>query len=88
MKKFCLRHWRGNGQVIPDIVKDRYYDYPKNSMNRRAGWHSLATGIVQIISQEQYLKEVLEMWGVKIHNKKVRQHKLGDWNLLPEENNS
>lgn len=53
-------------------------------MNRNAGWNSLATCIVQVISEEQYLKEVLDMWGVKVHNKKVRQHQLGDWKLLPE----
>ena len=84
MKKFVLRHWRGNGQIIPDIMKDRYYDYPKRSMNRNAGWCSLKDCIYKVISQEEYLKEILKMWGVKVHNQKVKQHQLGNWNLLKE----
>lgn len=30
MRKYCLRHWRGDGQIIPDVVRDKYYDYPRN----------------------------------------------------------
>lgn len=82
MRKYCLRRWRGNGQIIPDIVKDRYHDYPKRSMNRRARVISLAESIVKIITEEEYLRDVLEIWGVEIHNKKVRQLKLGEEKLI------
>ena len=53
MKKYCLRHWRGNGQIIADIVKDKYYDYPKHR-NKRP--YSLAECIVKIISEKEYLE--------------------------------
>lgn len=82
MKKFCLRHWRGNGSVIPDVVKDSYRDYPKRSMNRNARSHSLAECIVQVISEDEYLKRILEKDGVEFHNKKVKELGLGNWKLI------
>ena len=84
MKKYCLRHWRGNGQVIPDIVKNRYYDYPKNSMNRNARVITLAESIVKIISEEEYLKEMLDTWGVESHNRAVKRLKLSKDKLIKE----
>lgn len=86
MKKFVLRHWRGNGQVVADVMKDWYYDYPKNSMNRRARRCSLAECIVQVISQEEYLAEMLKI-SVDAHNRAVKKYQLGSWNLIKEVNN-
>lgn len=77
MKKFVLRHWRGNGQVIPSIMKDSYMDYPKNSMNRNSRSHSLSECIVSVISEEEYLSELLSLWGIEAHNRSVKKYKLG-----------
>ena len=83
MKKFVLRHWRGNGSIIPDIMKDVYYDYPKHSMNRNARSYKLSECIYKVISEEEYLKEILDKYGIESHNKAVRKNKLGDNKLLP-----
>ena len=85
MKKFCLRHWRGKGQIIPDIMKDSYRDYPKNSMNRNAGSCSLSECIVQVLTEDEYLKYVLDRYGVDEHNKMVKKHQLGSWKLIQKE---
>lgn len=53
MKKYCLRHWRGNGQVIADVVKPQYNDYPKHR-NKRA--YSSSECIIKEISKEEYLR--------------------------------
>lgn len=82
MKKFCLRHWRGNGQVIADVMRDSYRDYPKRSMNRNARSHSLAECIVQVISEDEYLKWILDRYGIEEHNKNVKKHQLGSWKLI------
>lgn len=85
MKKFVLRHWRGNGQVIPDVMKDKYYDYPRH---RNIAPYSLADCIVQVISEKEYLKYLLDRYGIKEHNRAVFKHKLGDWNLIEETTNA
>lgn len=82
MKKFVLRHWRGNGEVIADVMRDKYFDYPKH---RNKPPITLATCIVQVISQEQYLEEMVKIGGVELHNKQVKKLHLGDWNLIKEE---
>lgn len=81
MKKFVLRHWRGNGMIIADIMKDWYYDYPKNSMNRNAGKTTLAQCIHKVISEKEYLEEMLKI-SVEHHNKMVNKYKLGNWKLI------
>lgn len=85
MKKFCLRHWRGDGQIIPDIMKDSYRDYPKRSMNRNARSHSLSECIVRVLTKTEYLKYVLDRYGIDEHNKMVKKHQLGSWNLIVKE---
>ena len=82
MKKYCLRHWRGDGQVIPDIVKDFYHDYPKH---RNIRPYKLYECICQVISEKEYLAFVLERYGVSSHNEKVVRHKMGSWNLIKVE---
>ena len=81
MKKFVLRHWRGDGSIIADIMKDKYYDYPKNSMNRNAGYTTLAQCIYKVITEKEYLAEMLKI-SVEHHNKMVHKHKLGNWKLI------
>lgn len=81
MKKFVLRHWRGNGVIIADVMKDRYYDYPKNSMNKNAGYVTLAQCICKVITEEEYLAEMLRV-SVEHHNKMVNNHNLGSWKLI------
>jgi len=81
MKKFVLRHWRGNGQVIPDIMKEHYYDYPKH---RNIRPYKLSECICQVISEKEYLKFILDRYGLKEHNKAVLKHKLGSWNLITD----
>lgn len=81
MKKFVLRHWRGNGMIIADIMKDWYYDYPKNSMNRNARKITLAECIHEVISEKEYLEEMLKI-SVEHHDKMVNKHKLGNWKLI------
>lgn len=53
MKKYCLRHWRGNGQIIADVVKDKYNDYPKHRSKRA---YSGSECIVKTITEEEYLR--------------------------------
>jgi len=84
MRKFVLRHWRGCGQVIADVMKDYYYDYPKNSMNRNARRYSLSECIVQVISEEEFLKEMLKI-SVEAHNRAVKKYQLGSWKMINEE---
>lgn len=79
MQKFVLRHWRGDGQVIPDIMKDHYYDYPKH---RNIRPYKLSECIVQVLSEKEYLKFILDRYGVEEHNKAVKKNNLGDWNLI------
>ena len=81
MKKFVLRHWRGNGMIIADIMKDWYYDYPKHPMNRNAGKTTLAQCIHKVISEDEYLEEMLKI-SVEHHNKMVLKHGLGSWKLI------
>ena len=75
MKKFVLRHWRGNGQIIPDIMRDKYYDYPKHR-NKRP--YSLSQCIVQVISQKEYMEEVLNMWGKEALDQKIKKYHLNN----------
>lgn len=82
MKKYVLRHLRGNGQIIPDIMRDFYHDYPKH---RNMAPYKLSQCISSVITEKEYLKKVLEMYGVETHNKMVRKHKMGDWNLIKTE---
>lgn len=79
MTKFVLRHWRGNGQIIPDVMKEEYNDYPKYR-NIRA--YKLKDCLYKIISSEEYLTTVLTRYGVESHNKKVRQYRLGKERLI------
>ena len=72
--KFILRHWRGNGQIIPDIKKSHYRDYPKHSMNRNAKTHTCKQVIVREITREEYEQEFIQKWGQKqweINKKKL-----------------
>lgn len=82
MEKFVLRHWRGNGEVIPDIMKDHYYDYPKHR-NIRA--YKLSECIVQVLTEKEYLKFILDRYGVESRNEKVKKYKMGDWNLIKQD---
>ena len=75
-KKFVLRHWRGNGQVIPDLMKDSYYDYPKKSMNRNARRYSLAECIVKVITFEEFKEDMIKTWGQESLDRFLRKHKL------------
>lgn len=72
-KKFVLRHWRGNGQIIPSVMQDKYYDYPKHR-NRRP--YSLAECIYKVITFEEYKEEVLKMWGEETLTKLLKRYKL------------
>lgn len=73
MKKFVLRHWRGNGQIVPDIMKDKYYDYPKHR-NKRP--YTLAECICKVISEDEYKSEVLTMWGNEALEKRIKKYNL------------
>lgn len=81
MRKYVLRHWRGNGQVIPDLMKDFYQDYPKH---RNIRPYKLSECICSVLSEKEYLKFVLERYGVEEHNKSVKKYCMGDWNLIKE----
>ena len=83
MRKYVFRHWRGNGQVIADVMKDSYRDYPKKSMNKNARFHTLADCIVQVISEKEFLAERLK-FSVKAHNDAVIKYGMGSWNLIEE----
>lgn len=82
MKKFVLRHWRGNGQVIEDIMKDYYHDYPKS---RNMKPYKLSDCICQVISEKEFLQRILEKYGIEEHNKAVVKYKLGNWNIIKSE---
>jgi hypothetical protein len=81
MKKYVLRHWRGNGQVIPDTMKDHYYDYPKH---RNIRPYKLSECIVSVLTEDEYLKFVLERYGVEEHNKMVKKHGMWDNRLIKQ----
>lgn len=76
MKKFCLRHWRGNGAVIASAIKDSYYDYPKRSMNRNARRYSLAECIVQVITEQEAKDFVFKMYGSEGLERFIKRNKL------------
>jgi hypothetical protein len=67
MRKYVLRHWRGNGQVIPGLMKDSYQDYPKH---RNVRPYKLSECICSVL------------YGVEEHNKAVKKYCMGDWNLI------
>lgn len=73
MRKYVLKHWRGDGQVIPDVMKDFYDDYPKYR-NIKV---KLKDCIVQVLTEKEYLSEVLKMYGVESHNEKVKKYTMG-----------
>ena len=79
MKKFVLRHWRGSGQVMADVMKDYYYDYPK-SMNIKP--YSLSECICKIINEDEFLKFIVDRQGVKAHNQAVLKHNLNLCNII------
>ena len=79
--KFVLRRWRGDGNIIPDILKDKYQDYHKKSMNRNARSITLAECIVQVINEEDFLKECL-LISKDHHNKMVKKYFLGKEKLI------
>lgn len=81
MRKYVLRHWRGNGQVIPDLMKDKYYDYPKH---RNVRPYKLSECIVSVLTEKEYLKFVLERYGIEEHNKSVKKYCMGDSNLIKQ----
>lgn len=81
MKKYVLRHWRGNGMVIPDAMKDHYYDYPKH---RNIRPYKLSECIVSVLTENEYLKYVLERYGVEEHNKMVKKHDMWDNRLIKQ----
>ena len=81
MKQFVLRHVRGNGQIIADIMKDFYHDYPKHRNMRP---YKLSECIHQVLSQKEYLEYVKNKYGIEEHNRMVIKHKLGNWNLIEE----
>ncbi len=81
MKKFVLRHWRGSGQVIADIMKDYYHDYPRH---RNIAPFKLSDCIVQVLTQQEYLTRILDYYGVEEHNKMVKKHNLGPWYIIKE----
>lgn len=81
MIKFCLRRWRGDGSIIPDILKDKYFDYPKKSMNRNARVIYLSECIVQVITEEDFLKECL-LISIDHHNKMVKKYRLGKEKII------
>lgn len=51
--EYVLRHWRGNGQIIPSIKKKFYHDYPKHR-NKRP--YRLEECFVKDITEEEYNK--------------------------------
>lgn len=54
MTKYVLRHWRGDGQIIADVMKPKYFDYPKH---RRKRPYLLKEVFVKEISEDEYKKE-------------------------------
>lgn len=81
MRKYVLRHWRGNGQVIPDLMKDKYYDYPKH---RKVQPYTLSECIVSVLTEKEYLQYILDIYGIEKHNESVKKYCMGDWNLIKE----
>lgn len=79
--KFVLRRWRGDGNIIADVLKDKYRDYPKNSMNRNARVISLSECIVQVITEEEFLEKCL-LVGKDHHNRMVNRYFLGKEKLI------
>lgn len=73
MKKFCLRHWRGNGSIIPDILKDKYYDYPHHR-NKRP--YTLAECIVKVLSEKEFKEYVLKRYGQDQLDKFIKKFNL------------
>lgn len=71
--QFIMRHWRGNGQIIPDIMKDKYFDYPKHR-NKRP--YTLSECLVKVITVEEYKEDVLKMWGQEALNRVIKKYRL------------
>ena len=74
MTKFVLRHWRGNGQIIPDVMRDNYQDFSKC---RNIRPFKLSECLYKVLTEDEYLKEMLKKWGVVEHNKAVIKYRLG-----------
>lgn len=72
-RKFVLRHWRGRGQIIPDIKRKKYYDYPKH---RGKPPYYLDDCLVKEITEEEFKKEVLTLWGQDALNRLIKKYKL------------
>ena len=72
MKKYCLRHYRGSGIIIPDIVKDKYFDYPKHRGMRP---YILSECIVKTITEDEYLDEIERKYGKEERVKKEKDIK-------------
>lgn len=53
--KYVWRRWRGNGSIIADVMKPKYYDYPKHRKKRP---YLLSEVFVKEITKEQYLLEL------------------------------
>ena len=81
MTKFVLRHWRGYGHVIPDVMKDFYQDYPKY---RKVSPYKLADCLCDVLTEAEYLETMLTKYGVKAHNKMVIKYRLGKDKLIKE----
>ena len=82
MTKFVLRHWRGNGQIIPDVMKDSYQDYPKY---RNVRPYKLSECLYKVLTEAEFLEEMLKKWGVVEHNKAVYKYRLGKDKLIKEQ---
>lgn len=72
-KQFVLRHWRGNGQIIPDVKRKKYFDYPKH---RNKPPYYLSECFVRDISVEEYKAKVLSLWGQEALNRVIKKYNL------------
>jgi len=66
--KYVWRRWRGNGSIIADIMKPKYYDYPKHRHKRP---FLLSEVFVKEITREQYFAEK-EMLSCTDYLKKIQ----------------
>lgn len=71
--QFVLRHWRGCGQVIPDIKRKKYYDYPRH---RNKPPYYLNECFVQDITEDEFKRKVLSLWGQDALNRLIKKYKL------------
>jgi len=86
MTKFVLRHWRGDGQIIPDVMREAYQDHPKH---RKVRPYKLSECLYKVLTEAEYLGEVLKKRGVVEHNKAIYKYRLNVNKLIlkqPDEN--